>query len=90
MSPRAFALTARRADAVAAAKRAAAAHASLTTPGSAEVIDATDVLAVAQRLQLIAERAAFTTGSTRTACRALRARLDELAEPPKNAELDIN
>ena len=90
MSPRAFALTARRADAVAAAKRAAAAHASLTTPGSAEVIDATGVLAVAKRLQLIAERVTCAAGAAWTACSAFRARRYELAEPPENTELDIN
>jgi len=90
MSPRACALTAGRADAVAAAKRAAAAYASLTTSGSAQVVDATNALAVAKRLQLITERAAFAARAARTACRAFRARLDELAEPPENAELGVN
>jgi hypothetical protein len=62
----------------------------LTTPRSAQVVDATDVLAVAKRLQLIAERAACAAGAARTACRAFRTGLDELAELPKNPKLDVN
>jgi hypothetical protein len=62
----------------------------LTTSGPAEVVDATDALAITKRLELIAERATCAAGAARTACRAFRARLDELAEPPENAELDVN
>jgi hypothetical protein len=83
------ALATRRADAVAGAEATAATHASLTAPGSTEVVDPADVLAIANRLQLIAERAACAAGTTGTTCRAFRAGFHELAELPEYAKLAV-